>query len=201
MCPCFNLYVESVEHLTLLCDWAKSTWYSSPLSFRFDEKNVTRIEVWWCEFFTGKQLGEYELALVATICWYIWKGRCAVVFENSKLDPLATMSKAGALVSDFWKANGWTFSFSNQVDDAPLGNNQWLPPCDNCFKANSDGAFIEGKKQAGIGVIIRDYTGSLIESLCCTSPAHSAFMVEALALRKLTWIFIKLILNLIVNCW
>lgn len=170
--------MESTEHLILLCDWAKLVWFCCPFSFRFDEQNVSRIEAWWFDLFTSNHLEEYDLALIAAMCWFLRKGRCSQVFENVKPNPLLVVSKASALVAEFWEANGFTFMDKNE----PMGadGSFWVPPSVNSFKANSDGAF----DHSGVGVIFRDRKGELIEYVSCVAPAKFAFAAEALALKK-----------------
>lgn len=143
---------------------------------------MTRIHACWCELFTGNQLIEYELALFAAICWFIWKDRCSLVFENTSLNPLNTIKKASLLVDEYWNANGWCRPILIEPS-APLVHHWELPNFDT-IKANSDGPFVEGSYNAGVGVIFRNHAGELVESVSCVLPAPLAFMAEALALRK-----------------
>lgn len=138
-----------MEHMVLLCEWARQAWFCSPLSFRFDKYNVTSIEAWWLSLFEDKRLNDFDLSLVASICWNLWKDICKMVFENTKLDPIFTVTKACSFNADYWEANGWKPADMNSISSEVSGN--WKPPEINSFKANVDGAFVEGSNRLALG--------------------------------------------------
>ena len=61
---------------------------------------------------------------------------------------------------------------------------QWQPPNENKFKVNFDAAVFKSCKQAGLGVIVRDWCGEAIGALSTSVPAAQTVMeLEALACR------------------
>lgn len=58
-----------------------------------------------------------------------------------------------------------------------------LPPI-NCIKVNYDGAYDNTWGKGGIGVIVRNFNGAVANGIIKTCKEGSAFMAEALALRK-----------------
>ena len=59
---------------------------------------------------------------------------------------------------------------------------RWVLPPEASYKANFDAAVFEGSGSAGIGVVCRDHTGSIIAALSQKIGSWQSFeMVEALA--------------------
>lgn len=151
--------------------------FSSSLALKYDLHDVTRLDRWLEDIIDNSKLGEFDLALLATLCWFVWKDRC-----RTALDPLETAFKASYSVSQFWHTNGWLGPDEITVFERSVS--AWKPPPVGVIKINCDGAFVNETKRAGLGVIFRDYAGDLIESACVTTVASSDFMAEALALKK-----------------
>lgn len=105
-----------------------------------------------------------------------------MVFDNVSFDPISIASNAFNAVSEFWEANGWLAP--NVCCPVQENSPNWVPPDDGYWKANVVGAFSSSSDRAGIGVVFRDYAGNLLESSCAAVSASSAFMAEALALKK-----------------
>lgn len=61
----------------------------------------------------------------------------------------------------------------------------WSPPQDGLFKANFDAAFFDSIGIAGIGVMVRDFTGNIIAALSQKMQLpHSVDLAEALARNR-----------------
>lgn len=106
------------------------------------------------------------------------------MFENHKLDPMCTVSKAWAFTVEFMEANGW-----NKPADVMTGVDTteytvWRPPEVGFIKGNVDSAFNANSKQAGVGIVFRDDKGDPCEYSSSTVQSISALITEAMALKK-----------------
>ncbi|KAF7814503.1 reverse transcriptase [Senna tora] len=162
----------------------KNFWKGLCLSGRFNEIGFSSFQLWLDSLMEGNDsLEEEGLALVAFLCWYIWKGRCLFVFQRKSLDPIATKSLA---------ESAWAEFLSRRKDKCSPpalglpGDDQlyWQPPAPSFVKVNTDGAFSVGDGKAGIGVVFRNVSGGVLDGCAALVDANSAFMSEALAVRK-----------------
>jgi len=86
--------------------------------------DVNRLDAWLCDLFCCPDVNDFCMALVAMVCWEIWKARCSFVFENLSPGPVLVGDKALSLFNEFWMANGWfldnavIFSGVNEVQVA-----------------------------------------------------------------------------------
>lgn len=70
------------------------------------------------------------------------------------------------------------------LESAESGNQScWSAPSGNNLKINVDGAFKKDGR-AGIGIIIRDNLGTMLDRFAFKVHASYSFMSEAIALRK-----------------
>ncbi|OMO70992.1 reverse transcriptase [Corchorus capsularis] len=168
LCPiCFS-YEETVEHMIVQCDWTRGIWFAV-LGIRVVKEHIIHFEDWLLDI--HKQLQESGKdcktadSLIAYVCWSIWLERCAVSFG---------LDNGNVLVD-------------NLVKDTEVnadGKQSWQKPEFGWLKINCDGAFIKETHKAGIGVVVRDSGGRLLDGACESVKANSAEMVEAYALKK-----------------
>lgn len=152
------------------------------MALKYDLYDITRVDSWLENIFAESMLGEFDLALVANVCWFVWKDRCRRAFENCALDPLETAYKASYSVSEFWNSNDWVGP--TEAIDIGRSATAWLPPPKGVFKVNCDGGFVEESKKVGLGVVFRDSAGSLIESACVATVASSVFYGRGFSLEE-----------------
>lgn len=77
MCPICLVEEETLEHLLFLCPWTKSCWFGYPLGIKFNRWTMRRCDAWLCDMLCGVDLlDDYGKALLANMCWWIWKERC-----------------------------------------------------------------------------------------------------------------------------
>ncbi|GKC44980.1 reverse transcriptase [Tanacetum coccineum] len=96
------------------------------------------------------------LSIMAMICWFIWRSRCAFVYDNADLSPERTLASINAQLNEFDKIMA-----SNLTTKA--------------VKINCDATFKDSK--AALAIVARDSTGSLIyvDGMPCSSmsPLHA----------------------------
>lgn len=62
---------------------------------------------------------------------------------------------------------------------------KWKPPEASCFKINFNGAIFRNENRSGIGIVVRDHTGSIIASLAqLISPALQPVEIEAVSAAR-----------------
>ena len=102
---------------------------------------------------------------------------------------------AAKINREFWKVN----SSNCEVDVKLSGvSNHWHSPSSGFLKINVDGAFSPLSKEATIGMICRDESGWFKWGFVDKIKSLSAFMTEALALKRALLIAIDLGLNKVI---
>ena len=133
----------------LLCDWASQVWFCNPFTFKVDKYKITRIDAWFSSLVSDMNFDSFELAVLAMLCWYIWKDMCALVFENHMLNPVITIDIAFAAANEFWTANGWSHGLIDIVTSEKAVQS-WKPPPQDFVKVNMDGAFVKDGSKVGV---------------------------------------------------
>lgn len=161
VCPLCGLCDETVEHAILLCEWAKNVWFCCPLALRIDPVMISSFHS-WCEEWMGKVFKGDELAgcMFAYGCWLIWKGRYEAVFEGGSIDPVVVGRRIFSAAVEFCNANGRISEINDVVAEEDC---RWMPPENGQLKANIDGSFDKASMKAGVGVLIRDSEGCVVD--------------------------------------
>ncbi|GJU47905.1 ethylene-responsive transcription factor ERF011-like protein [Tanacetum coccineum] len=176
-CPICNTCVETIEHLLFECEWTRPVWFGSSLSFR-NHPSGTSVYHRFQKFVDICKSSEASrvLSIVATICWFIWRSRCAFVYDYADVSPERTLASIDAQLHEFEKIMASNLSpkavcphFTSQT------SLRWIPPHCSQVKINCDAAFKDSK--AALAVVARDSTGSLIyvDGMPCSSmsPLHA----------------------------
>lgn len=186
-CPVCADEAETMEHMILFCEWARVTWFSSALSIKIDKVGFSSFENWcWGWMVNNEDVDDETKSFIAILCWEIWKSRCQHVFQGHKVNPVLTCIRAASLHAEFWSAN----LKHTHADAIPVHNTvanascHWEKPAAGVIKFNIDGAFTGSNDSAGIGVVVRDHFGAVIDGLCTAVHSFSALVVEALALLR-----------------
>ncbi|GJS58593.1 reverse transcriptase [Tanacetum coccineum] len=104
-CPICNTCVETIEHLLFECAWTRPVWFGSSLCFR-NHPSGTSVSLRFQRFvdiFKSSSEASRILLIVATICWFIWRSRCAFVYDNVDLSPKHTLASINAQLNEFDK--------------------------------------------------------------------------------------------------
>ena len=96
-----------------------------------------------------------------SVCWGIWKDRNDLQMGGKGKMGRTILQSATHLVEEFWLTNEEKTEY--QADPVPMAT--WQPPSQGFYKVNMDGTVFMNKKQAGVGVIIRDGDGEVIVAL------------------------------------
>ncbi|KAF7835731.1 reverse transcriptase [Senna tora] len=181
-CLIYNMEEESSEHLFLFCKWTELVWFRSLFCARWNRFEVKRMEEWWSDLLVGDaRVDDWVASLFAYTCWHIWKERFKAIFDHGKVDASFVIQRSFSATAEFWSVN--------RLDNCVGGNNDcsfdgWLPPSSGVLKVNCDAAFDESSGVAGIGELIRDDKGRLVDGKCLRVKACSVNMAESLALKE-----------------
>lgn len=101
LCQVCETGIETLEHLLLLCPWARRSWKGCPLGISVNEYSVKSIERWLEEIvlMEGPQ-AEYIQAYVATHLWNIWKMRCQWIFDKVAPNPERAIELSNSAVME-----------------------------------------------------------------------------------------------------
>ena len=139
---------------------------------------------WWINITEkSNQITEDQIYQITLILWNIWKQRNEKVFNTKDPDPLAVIRTASKHNIDYMTANS-SLSCVNHVGNSATKLKQWSNPPTGYLKINLDGSFTNSFTEAGIGIACRDSEGSFKWAFIDKVKSISAFMTEALALKR-----------------
>ena len=84
ICVICNREEETAKHMLLLCEWTRGCWFERCHGMGIERAKVSSFDRWLVEIVKevkGKDMRNV-LNDVASVCWYIWKGRCEVTMEE-----------------------------------------------------------------------------------------------------------------------
>uniref|UniRef100_A0A803PV21 Reverse transcriptase n=1 Tax=Cannabis sativa TaxID=3483 RepID=A0A803PV21_CANSA len=159
-CPLCNVEVESIAHVLLHCPFARSCWNISMVGYNGEA--ATDFFSWFGDLLAKNQQSVVEEA--AMVAWRIWLARNDILWNNKSTKALDVVKLARTnLVS--WR------NAQNQKSEALLNVNyskdleHWRKPIVHKYKINVDGAIFEAENCFGVGIIIRDQAGYLVEAV------------------------------------
>lgn len=160
-----------------MTEWVHRVWYGSPINVHVSEDNLSRFDQWvWNMIGKNGWVTDYQKAILASVCWMIWKMRCNAVFQDQNIDPTRVLNDAVDLVDDYWRANGWMGEgFVKQKCKVQKG---WELPLVDTVKVNVDGSYQYKTGSVGIGVVYRDDSGVVIGGFAGQISSSSAFYVR-----------------------
>ena len=116
--------------------------------------------------------GKEKCSQLVTTAWTRWNNRNEIFHDGEGKTGQAMTLWSAHYLQEYRSATNSCFqATSDPVQHIPDAQQQpllsaWLPPSAGLFKINVDGALFSSKKQAGIGVVIRDVEGRLKAALC-----------------------------------
>ncbi|XP_026436560.1 uncharacterized protein LOC113334543 [Papaver somniferum] len=191
-CVFCNHECESLKHLFFECIYAKTISILPPL-VGLNHNNDANFSFanMYADWIAGVS-SNYDIEIMATKCWLIWKERCLRVFQSK-----STISVQLALAVQrhlaFWSPlkslsdenmGQEVNSSSNSSIQAIHTGQGWTKPPPNQFKLNFDASWICALNSAGYGLIVRADTGTSSQARVGTFKASSTKEAGALSLLE-----------------
>lgn len=166
LCPLCGLFPETTGHALWSCTAATDVWMECPRKIQ----KLALLEDDGFLLFAAlrDQLEDEELELVVTIARSLWLRRNKVVFGGNFISPVQLFQQSQDGLQAFRQA-----THSSDSGEHPLGVTvriPWQKPAVGVFKANWDAALDLTSKRMGVGVIVRDSTGTVQAALCSIVP-------------------------------
>ncbi|XP_043703872.1 uncharacterized protein LOC122653966 [Telopea speciosissima] len=176
---------ESVNHLLFLCPRARAAWFGSNLTVGIPANGpftLAQLLLHWPSLnFHDKRYSEDLMCLLSFICWNIWLARNDLVFCIKGWTPEDIISRAQASSTEFLSNTRGNISSERNAHVAHSFSRQWSPSDSGIIKINCDAAFSLKAPASGIGVVLRDHLGNLIQVASNPILFHEVLLGEALA--------------------
>ncbi|KAE8734648.1 hypothetical protein F3Y22_tig00000738pilonHSYRG00149 [Hibiscus syriacus] len=197
LCSLCGREMESVTHLFLHCEVVWGLW-------------ARLLKIWNLSFVIPKNIMDFlnlrdDLLpnsliwkfIPRALMWSVWKCRNEVIFQKVKLDVvrlffIVRFRIASWFVAKFKDVNIPIDSLVGDLKLADLvgrqgnGNSKpicWVPPPDGFLKLNVDGAMVKGWDKGGIGGLIRDSKGVLLQWFSERVGGGPPILAELLAIK------------------
>ncbi|GLT73248.1 hypothetical protein SLA2020_451200 [Shorea laevis] len=109
-------------------------------------------------------LNDEDLAVVILIARRIWMRRNSFLFEGTFTPPAQVVQQGLESLAEFLSARASSVPL-RQGSMLPRGQ-RWTKPSVGMAKVNWDAALDSQSKRMGVGMIIRDASGSVLASMC-----------------------------------
>ncbi|KAL5555878.1 hypothetical protein UlMin_038114 [Ulmus minor] len=121
-----------------------------------------------------------KMELLCILLWRIWFRRNKWIHEKIWLDDNSCLAWAQQHLEDFKTASN-----KQTIPHIPIAAHPWKPPEMGIVKINTDAAWCNRTKKFGLGVVIRDHSGSILGSAATpVSSFVSVDVAEGWALEK-----------------
>ncbi|PRQ19434.1 putative ribonuclease H-like domain-containing protein [Rosa chinensis] len=123
-------------------------------------------------------LTKKNASLFLILVWFVWKERNKRLWNGR----FASLDQLAFQVTSFYHLHMSVQAPSRRV--VGRRNSQWTPPCPGWLKANCDGIYDASSHSVGIGVVVRDSSGSIVGVVCSKVRwVSNPQTIEALAYR------------------
>ncbi|KAL5560757.1 hypothetical protein UlMin_036968 [Ulmus minor] len=112
-----------------------------------------------------------KMELLCVLLWRIWFRRNKWTHEKIWLDDNSCLAWAQQHLEDFKTASN-----KQTIPHIPIAAHPWKPPAMGMVKINTDAAWCNRTKKFGLGVVIRDHSGSILGS--AATPVSSSVSVD-----------------------
>ena len=150
--------MESISHALVDCKMARKVWKIVSCAdkvYTFAEQSMSYVLQGMTEM-----LNRTDFELLVACFWSIWHARNLFLFEGKKVDPLVSMAKAEAVLDSYKRVK--IPSSSHLESKITVKQQRWKPPPQGWIKINVDAATKIEKQVAGLGIVLRDFNGSVV---------------------------------------
>ncbi|XP_039006345.1 LOW QUALITY PROTEIN: uncharacterized protein LOC120133923 [Hibiscus syriacus] len=178
LCPLCKKFEESSSHLFFSCSvvWALWNKFLKLSSFSSVLHEVAKtFLLGWEELKPNSAIWSF---IPEVVIWTIWKTRNFIVFEGGKLDQIELFFLARARLASWFPAKYKDISIPKDslISEPSLGDFHssynflkssiipWCPPSIGFIKLNVDVVTSSDWKKSGLGGILRDHLGAILET-------------------------------------
>lgn len=158
--------LETSDHVLFSCPQAALVWRMTglPTSTLCDPRQVIEEKLRML-FKLHKDPGlERSLALLPFwVMWRMWKSRNSLVFNSKQIEPFETINRARADTKEWMESRDETEQGLGTCAAPRHRSTQWTKPGRGWVKCNYDASHHEGPSVSGMGWIIRDSYGTVLE--------------------------------------
>ncbi|KAH9799959.1 reverse transcriptase domain-containing protein [Citrus sinensis] len=157
-CQLCKKTMESISHALVDCKMARKVWKIVSCAdkvYTFAEQSMSYVLQGMTEM-----LNRTDFELLVACFWSIWHARNLFLFEGKKVDPLVSMAKAEAVLDSYKRVK--IPSSSHLESKITVKQQRWKPPPQGWIKINVDAATKIEKQVAGLGIVLRDFNGSVV---------------------------------------
>ncbi|XP_061993511.1 uncharacterized protein LOC133711397 [Rosa rugosa] len=105
-------------------------------------------------------LTKTDASLFLILVWFVWKERNKRLWNGR----FASLDQLAFQVTSFYHLHRSVQAPSRRV--VGRGNSQWTPPSPGWLKANCVGIYDASSHSGGIGVVLKDSSGSIVGGVC-----------------------------------
>ncbi|KAJ6825109.1 uncharacterized protein M6B38_378590 [Iris pallida] len=160
---CVNSKCESIDHLFVVSETARTVWRYFAGRFHLPSSPTTineLAEVWLHDISLNNRRDVCRNIIFATSLWEIWKQRNSIIFDNKKSNGLDILCRVTSILQYSVTAHMSGPTQASRSAEAVAGGARWRTP-NYGLKLNICAEFGDGNKMAG-GGIIRDTAGTMI---------------------------------------
>ena len=174
-CHCAN---EDTIHALWYCSYLMVIWKDDAMLMKLLRYEFRDFDALLGLMFSMRD--RLNIDLLALFFWLIWRNKNAVRFKEKRVELHRIRDTANYLLSDFLAAQ-----VSPAQADMPRNRLvRWCPPVLPHIKINFDAALFKELDSAGIGIVVRNSSGTVNAALSQrVLPPFSAATVEAFACR------------------
>uniref|UniRef100_A0A803NW84 RNase H type-1 domain-containing protein n=1 Tax=Cannabis sativa TaxID=3483 RepID=A0A803NW84_CANSA len=187
-CPMCNLEPETVSHVLFRYNFARSCWNLASA----DTAGADDIEFssWFCDLLLHCRKAVVEEA--AMIIWQSWTAQNDLLWNN-KSTTASEVIRSAKTNLDNWQNAQLNGSIPLLNVNLSNGREHWTKLVSTKFKINVDGAIFAAENRFGIGFLLRDTNGKLIEVFSSSKfGVVSPEIAEIMGVKEaLSWIKTK----------
>ncbi|XP_026443767.1 uncharacterized protein LOC113343883 [Papaver somniferum] len=146
---------ETLNHLLIECHHSRAVWFGMNVNVSSLQDQHIQVKEWilsWFSQTTGSaQVSNNWTATIMITAWFVWKNRCLKEFENKNQNLHSTIYSINNLLKLFIDGN---------LHGSKPSAACWIPPNSDVLKLNIDASFDHTSTCVGVGLIIRNSTGT-----------------------------------------
>uniref|UniRef100_A0A7N2MTJ9 RNase H type-1 domain-containing protein n=1 Tax=Quercus lobata TaxID=97700 RepID=A0A7N2MTJ9_QUELO len=156
-----SLEVETTGHMFWTCPRAREVWACSKVVRLVNQERMQSFQDLMWYMLTVERSDVNEVAKLVCIAWAMWHNRNEIRHGGKRRSGAELVRWASQYMEEYKAATEMLVCKAMVAD----GVRSWIPPSENIFKINVDGAVFADQKAVGVGVIIRDEKGRLEAAL------------------------------------